>query len=85
MSAGDHRIGRVRVLTGAQNGKYPAGHSLCIDGTDARAVSDPSLSLPARSDDLAGCADLVRLSHAHADHTAGIALFAGAGPRPSAS
>jgi glyoxylase-like metal-dependent hydrolase (beta-lactamase superfamily II) len=78
MSAGDHRIGRVRVLTGAQNGKYPAGNSLWIDGTDARAVIDPSLSLPARSDDLAGRADLVLLSHAHEDHTAGIALFADA-------
>ena len=54
MSAGDHRIGRVRVLTGAQNGKYPAGNSLWIDGTQACAVIDPSLSLLARSDELAG-------------------------------
>ncbi|MFM7273844.1 MAG: MBL fold metallo-hydrolase, partial [Gammaproteobacteria bacterium] len=65
----------MRVLTGAQNGKYPTGNSLWIDGTDLRAVIDPSLSVLARGDELSGKADQVILSHAHEDHTAGLALF----------
>lgn len=75
MSESDHQIGRVRVLTGAQNGKYPTGNSLWIEGTDLCAVIDPSLSVLARGDELAGKADQVLLSHAHEDHTAGLALF----------
>lgn len=75
MNSHDHRIGRVRVLTGTQNGKYPAGNSLCVDGSDLRAVIDPSLSVLERRDELAGTADLVLLSHAHEDHTAGLGLF----------
>lgn len=75
----DHRIGRVRILTGAQNGKYPSGNSLWIEGADVHAVIDPSVSLPARGRALAGRADMVLLSHAHEDHTAGLALFPEAG------
>lgn len=78
MSGKDHRIGRVRILTGAQNGKYPTGNSLWIEGTDLHAVIDPSLSVLARGDELAGKADQVILSHAHEDHTAGLGLFADA-------
>ena len=78
MSASDHRIGRVRVLGGAQNGKYPAGNSLWVEGTERSAVIDPSLSLLERREELAGRADMVLLSHAHEDHTAGLGLFANA-------
>ena len=78
MSAADHRIGRVRVLGGAQNGKYPAGNSLWVEGTERSAVIDPSLSLLERREELAGRADMVLLSHAHEDHTAGLGLFANA-------
>jgi glyoxylase-like metal-dependent hydrolase (beta-lactamase superfamily II) len=78
MSAADHRIGRVRVLGGAQNGKYPAGNSLWVEGTERAAVIDPSLSLLERREELAGRADMVLLSHAHEDHTAGLGLFANA-------
>ncbi len=75
MNTGDHRIGRVRVLSGVQNGKYPAGNSLWVEGTELSAVIDPSLSLPERREELQGQADLVLLSHAHEDHTAGLGLF----------
>ena len=78
MSAADHRIGRVRVLGGVQNGKYPAGNSLWVEGTARAAVIDPSLSLLERREELAGRADIVLLSHAHEDHTAGLGLFADA-------
>jgi glyoxylase-like metal-dependent hydrolase (beta-lactamase superfamily II) len=78
MSGSDQRIGRVQVLFGAQNGKYPAGNSLWVEGTDRSAVIDPSLSLLERSDALMGRADLVILSHAHEDHTASLGLFANA-------
>ena len=78
MSAADHRIGRVCVLGGAQNGKYPAGNSLWVEGTERAAVIDPSLSLLERREELAGRADMVLLSHAHEDHTAGLGLFTNA-------
>jgi hypothetical protein len=45
----DRRFGRVRVLTGENNGKYPAGDSLWIDGDALQVVVDPSLSVAARS------------------------------------
>ena len=61
MNTGDHRIGRVRVLSGAQNGKYPAGNPLWVEGTELSAVIDPSLSLPERREELQGQADLVLL------------------------
>lgn len=78
VSVTDRTFGQVRVLTGAQNGKYPGGNSLWIAGTERCAVIDPSLSLVARTDELAGRADLVLLSHTHEDHTAALGLFANA-------
>ena len=78
VSVTDRTFGQVRVLTGAQNGKYPGGNSLWIAGTERRAVIDPSLALVARADEFAGMADLVLLSHTHEDHTAALGLFANA-------
>lgn len=71
----DRVFGRVRVLTGAQNGKYPSGNSLWIEGDGTTAVVDPSLAVHERRDELAGRADLVLLSHAHEDHMAGLGQF----------
>jgi glyoxylase-like metal-dependent hydrolase (beta-lactamase superfamily II) len=71
----DRRFGRLRVLTGAQNGKYPAGNSLWIDGNEVQAVVDPSLTVSARGAEFADRAELVLLSHPHEDHVAGLHLF----------
>lgn len=71
----DRSFGRVRVVTGAQNGKYPSGNSLWIEGTATTAVVDPSLAVVERKDEFAGRAGLVLLSHAHEDHVAGLGLF----------
>lgn len=70
----DRTFGRVRVLAGAQNGKYPSGNSIWIEGTNGTAVFDPSLAVRSRTE-LAGRADLVLLSHVHEDHVAGVSLF----------
>jgi glyoxylase-like metal-dependent hydrolase (beta-lactamase superfamily II) len=71
----DRTFGRVRVLAGAQNGKYPSGNSIWIEGTQATAILDPSLAVLDRRGELAGRADLVLLSHVHEDHVAGVSLF----------
>lgn len=72
---GDRRFGRVRLIAGAQNGKYPDGNSLWIEGSALQAVVDPALSVSARGAELAGRADLVLLTHPHEDHVAGLHLF----------
>lgn len=71
----DRIFGRVRVVSGAQNGKYPSGNSLWIEGSEATAVVDPSLAVVDRRDEFAGKAALVLLSHAHEDHVVGLGLF----------
>jgi glyoxylase-like metal-dependent hydrolase (beta-lactamase superfamily II) len=71
----DRRFGRVRLIAGAQNGKYPDGNSLWIEGSVLQAVVDPALSVSARGTELAGRADLVLLTHPHEDHAAGLHLF----------
>jgi glyoxylase-like metal-dependent hydrolase (beta-lactamase superfamily II) len=71
----DRTFGRVRVLAGAQNGKYPSGNSIWVSGTNATAIFDPSLAVLDRRTELAGRADLVLLSHVHEDHVAGVSLF----------
>jgi glyoxylase-like metal-dependent hydrolase (beta-lactamase superfamily II) len=74
----DRTFGRARVVAAPQNGKYPSGNSLWIEGTSATAVVDPSLAVHGRSSEFSGRADLVMLSHAHEDHVAGLGLFPGA-------
>jgi glyoxylase-like metal-dependent hydrolase (beta-lactamase superfamily II) len=71
----DRIFGRVRVLAGAQNGKYPSGNSIWISGTEGSAIFDPSLAVLDRRAELEGRADLVLLSHVHEDHVAGVSLF----------
>ncbi len=64
----------VTVLTGQDNGKYPHGNSVLIEGTEGVALIDPSLSISERGG--AGAAvDRVLISHAHEDHVAGLHLF----------
>jgi glyoxylase-like metal-dependent hydrolase (beta-lactamase superfamily II) len=71
----DRTFGRVRVLAGAQNGKYPSGNSILVSGTEGTAIFDPSLAVRGRRSELAGRADLVLLSHVHEDHVAGVSVF----------
>jgi glyoxylase-like metal-dependent hydrolase (beta-lactamase superfamily II) len=71
----DRTFGRVTVLVGDKNGKYPHGNSLRVEGTEATAIIDPSLSVVARGSELRDSADLVVLSHVHEDHVAGVSLF----------
>lgn len=71
----DRNFGRVRVLAAPQNGKYPNGNSLWIEGTAATVVVDPSLAVLPRGAELGDRADLVLLSHSHEDHVAGMKLF----------
>lgn len=71
----DLTFGRVRVVIGTQNGKYPHGNSLWIEGEDTTAVVDPSLAVHERSAEFRDRADLVLLSHVHEDHVAGLGAF----------
>jgi glyoxylase-like metal-dependent hydrolase (beta-lactamase superfamily II) len=73
-SAADLELGRVRVLFGANGGKYPDGNSLLVTGSGGTAVIDPSLGLVVRRDELPRV-DHVLLSHCHEDHLAGLHLF----------
>ena len=75
MGETDRRFGAVTVLIGEKNGKYPHGNSLSVRGRDTTALIDPSLTVAARADELAGHADLIVQSHVHEDHVAGIHLF----------
>jgi glyoxylase-like metal-dependent hydrolase (beta-lactamase superfamily II) len=69
----DRPIGRVTVLAGEGNGKYPHGNSLLVDGRHERVIVDPSLSLLSRS--RLPPVDRVLNSHCHEDHIAGNHLF----------
>jgi glyoxylase-like metal-dependent hydrolase (beta-lactamase superfamily II) len=64
----------VSVLVGADNGKYPSGNSLVVQGDGEAVIIDPSIDVVA-----AGGApvrvDAVINSHSHEDHMPGNALF----------
>lgn len=68
-------FGRVKVLIGKKNGKYPYGNSIFIDD-DVRALIDPSLLVRECYDDLPmRNIDLLFNSHYHEDHGVGNSLF----------
>jgi len=84
----DRALGRVTVLGGDRDGKYPHGNSLLVAGTEETIIVDPSLSLVGRA--AAGSTappgdgtdapslsrvDRVLNSHCHEDHIAGNHLF----------
>lgn len=68
---------QVSVLVGPENGAYPSGNSLLIQGTEESALIDPSVTVVAKGGAPCGV-DIIVNSHAHEDHVAGNGLFANA-------
>ncbi|MEM8924339.1 MAG: MBL fold metallo-hydrolase [Actinomycetota bacterium] len=65
----------VSVLVGADNGAYPAGNSVLVEGAAEVALIDPSVTVVARGG-APVAVDAVLNSHGHEDHVAGNGLFA---------
>lgn len=59
----------IRVIPGPDNGRYPQGNSLLVQGTSETILIDPSLTIAA---DPPPGVDRVLLSHCHEDHLAGL-------------
>ncbi|MEE8394806.1 MAG: MBL fold metallo-hydrolase [bacterium] len=74
MTTPEIQLGRVTVLFGEKNGKYPDGNQVIVQGRDAKAIFDTPLSAHRFSDRLAG-ADMVVLGHVHEDHACGLPLL----------
>ncbi|MDB9868610.1 MBL fold metallo-hydrolase [Pseudomonadales bacterium] len=74
MELQQRQIGPLTILFGKDNGKYPQGNSLLIQGSRSSAIIDPSLGIVARQDNLPQV-DMVLHSHVHEDHVAGSHLF----------
>lgn len=70
----EESFGPIRVLYGAERGKYPQGNSLLVCGEKETVLIDPSLGIHPRKDSLPPI-DRVLLSHCHEDHIAGCILF----------
>lgn len=68
-------FGRVKVLIGKKNGKYPYGNSILIED-DVSALIDPSLMVRECYDELPiRRIDILFNSHYHEDHGVGNSLF----------
>ncbi|MEM6709551.1 MAG: MBL fold metallo-hydrolase [Pseudomonadota bacterium] len=67
---GDH----VTLLAGADDGRYPSGNSLLVQGSSDTLIIDPSVTVVARGG-APRPIDVVVNSHAHEDHIAGNGLF----------
>ncbi|MCP4226707.1 MAG: MBL fold metallo-hydrolase [Actinomycetia bacterium] len=65
----------VSVLVGPDNGAYPSGNSLLIEGGAETALIDPSVTVVANGGAPVSI-DAVINSHGHEDHVAGNGLFA---------
>ncbi|MFT4597287.1 MAG: glyoxylase-like metal-dependent hydrolase (beta-lactamase superfamily II) [Paracrocinitomix sp.] len=67
----------VTVLVGPDNGAYPSGNSVVVQGAGETVIIDPSVTVVERGG--AGVpVDAVINSHAHEDHLAGNGFFADA-------
>lgn len=64
----------VSVLRGADNGAYPAGNSVLVEGTAEAALIDPSITVVGRGG-APVAVDAVINSHGHEDHMPGNGLF----------
>ncbi len=64
----------VTVLVGENNGKYPSGNSLLVQGSAETVVIDPSVSVVAQGG-VNVRVDAVINSHGHEDHIAGNQMF----------
>jgi glyoxylase-like metal-dependent hydrolase (beta-lactamase superfamily II) len=74
---GDDRLvltDAVSVLVGADQGKYPSGNSVLVEGSGETAIIDPSVTVVARGG-APLAVDAVINSHGHEDHLAGNGLF----------
>ena len=61
------RLGaHTTMLCGDDNGKYPAGNPVLVEGPDSRVLIDSALTVPFPD------VDLVVVSHYHEDHTVGL-------------
>lgn len=67
----------VSVLIGPDNGSYPSGNSVLIEGGAETALIDPSVTVVARGG-APVAVDAVINSHGHEDHVAGNGLLASA-------
>jgi glyoxylase-like metal-dependent hydrolase (beta-lactamase superfamily II) len=69
------RFGRIKVILGPKNGRYPYGNSILIED-DRTALIDPSLLVrELRGRITKRAIDLVFNSHYHEDHGAGNSLY----------
>jgi glyoxylase-like metal-dependent hydrolase (beta-lactamase superfamily II) len=72
----DHQLGKVRFISGDNEGKYPLNHSVYLEGKNTRVLIDPSCSLQKLSDlKQKDGIDQVWLSHWHEDHMGFLNLF----------
>ena len=62
------------MLVGPDNGKYPSGNSLLVEGAAETAIIDPSVTVVARGGAPVPV-DVVLNSHGHEDHVAGNGLY----------
>ncbi|MCP3854296.1 MAG: MBL fold metallo-hydrolase [Actinomycetia bacterium] len=70
-------VGPVTVLTGIDNGRYPHGNSIFVEGSEGTLLVDPSLTTITTGGPPAP-PDQVFCSHAHEDHVAGLGRWADA-------
>ncbi|MGI9597504.1 MAG: MBL fold metallo-hydrolase [Acidimicrobiales bacterium] len=64
----------VSVLRGGENGAYPSGNSVLVEGAAESVIIDPSVTVVARGGAPVAI-DAVINSHGHEDHLAGNSLF----------